>query len=217
MYRVENVSFEKILKEHNLTSLGNATNDALVRICYSIGISPMWVIAKETGQATGVLKRLETVDAIRRAKTFDIYMDESYWDEEQRQIANDNMVREAIATHEYGRQTFDLYEQLGWGFSNLTPGRSMELNVPERWIEDVLMKFPAVRVGDIKVTKIKDYGSSDDSGEVLEQRVEDASHDTDDTLADVSLSDLRRMYEAKFQKVPSSLMKRETLIARLKE
>lgn len=154
MYRFTNISFERLLPEFGITDLSTASNDVLVRICEKVGITPVW--ESKDSKLTGNLLRLKTIELIEKSKSYDIYMDEGFFEERHRQSADENKIKDSLKEHSSGRQTFQLFQRLKIGFSELKPGTSIDLDVTKRWVEDIAMKHPMFTQGDVKVEDLNE-------------------------------------------------------------
>lgn len=151
MFRVRNTALDKIFANYGITSLDELSDDQMLEVCADLQVNPSvrlnnkkrfeklerrnWIkkIGKDRVTVSGTIERIEAALSI----TF--YMDDSYWTEKHRQVAEDRNFYERLDTSKSGTEIFDFYEELGIGVKNLKPAASADLDLTKRFINEVIL------------------------------------------------------------------------------
>ena len=172
MYRIRNISLDSIFEENNVKSLDELSESKLLELCSRFGV----VAAYKTEPKKGVIfkkrqfahivgidskgsKRTEmrwgTCDLIEMTNSVSFYMSYEYWTPKQRKKAEDRDMDQILDGITKGAETFKFFESLKFGVYQLKPGAEVELDLSERYVEELLKKSP-IYTGAYGVMETKD-------------------------------------------------------------
>lgn len=117
----------------------------------------------------GDLDRIATIKALESAHSFSDYMSKEYWRGEHIQLAEDSQLAHKVEESDTGKDTFELFADVGLGFHNLKPGQSIELNITRSWVHEYLKKKPVYKQLKIENLETSTEESAVDRAKTLEQ------------------------------------------------
>lgn len=154
MFTATNTVLNDVLAKYevSVTDLINLDAEKLRRFCEEVKVTPIYELDPRTKKPMKLDKR-RTVKQILSDKSFSEYMGDTYWDEEIRVLAETYDVRKRLEAHTRGEDTFRTLAEIGVGFYQLGPGKSVEVNFTVRWLEEVWFTKPASKFVELKDEK----------------------------------------------------------------
>lgn len=157
MYRITNNIFEHISLPRRLEDMDgddlvefiNNNKDVSVPLVYLKEIDPLTGMSKN-----GDIDTLATIKMLKKSFSFSAYMDTSYWTSTHTKRAEQMQLLRKLKEASEGEVIFELMADMGFGFYNLQPGKSTELDVPARWVSDYLKVQPMAKY--LKIEKVEE-------------------------------------------------------------
>lgn len=180
MYRIKNISLDKILKSTGLTNLEDVTEDQLTDLIIdNKDLTTPLIYFQERDRLTGAFKRgdidmMATIKLLKQSLTFSTYMDTSYWQKSHQDKAEKMKLLEKLSGAQSGNTVFEILSDAGLGFYDLRPGESVSVDVTTRWVKDVLKHQPMAKY--LEIVNEDDLTEKLDAPEVRVQDLEDMRH-----------------------------------------
>lgn len=166
--RITNISLDWVYEQYKVRDLRSLDEDDLLEVCQNDKIRVNPVFRFKNNRVVGFDHRA-TIKAILSAFTFSEYVSSDYWSAKTRKDMKKMRFMADMQEHSTGRETFQQYAFYGLGFADLTPGSSVELEVPRRWVEDVLVGTPENPKGMARYLTVEDLDERKEFVKVSEQ------------------------------------------------
>lgn len=188
MYLVRNKSLDTVyetLKTHDLYSL---SDEQFEEACRILKIKPVYKTKTVGSSSRRIgLNKSETIKLIESMHSYDMYINQSYWTDEQLQIDEDLDLIGQMKNHISGRETFELMSRVKLGFSNLKPNQTQELDATMDWLQDEFGVHPLskfIEVKDLSTGKILEFTAEKDEKGLIKRVTVDFVDRTKSNISD---------------------------------
>ncbi len=217
MYKIKNVSLDRVYEKYNIKDLSELTDDQLVELCTTnkdFNTQPKYFIEKKMDDriTRGGFDRYRTIDAIIDAHSFSDYMGNTYWEQRHIKEAERRKISDILKRNTSGEETFQVFADMGIGFYKLKPGDEVDLDVTSAWIRDRLGigdnkdKTKSPYKGKLKI--VGESSEADTIAEVNKPRPElGVSEDKAKILEKMTYPELKKMAKKKDLKLTSPTKK----------
>lgn len=139
MYRVTNISLVKVFEKYKVANLDELDNQSLIKFCNDplVRISPQY-LRDEITRKPIKFSRFDTIDYIIDQFSISFYMGREYWDIRHVEQAEDRGLDNKLNKFTTGDKTVQQFADLKWGVSKLKPGESADLDLSDRFVDEIL-------------------------------------------------------------------------------
>jgi hypothetical protein len=140
MYTIRNKGLDNIKKDYSIEKLEELDADTLYTVATErkeFRVIPAQKI--KNGNPAG-LDRFATIDRIIDSLSVHVsaYLPVDYWEERHHEVNEESELLRMIKRHGLGEETFRLFARHNMGFYRLKPDEEIQLDVPKRWIQQLL-------------------------------------------------------------------------------
>jgi len=149
MYKIKNATFQDSFKKFNVTRLEQLSIEQLKEVASEVHEELVW--SKDVNGRRVSIQRIDSINFLKDNYRFSDYMPESYWSDSQREMMNESDWTKGLNKAGNGKETYDFFQNLQLGISELRPGDSIEVDYTPAYVKEVFMEKPAIRTGLIEV------------------------------------------------------------------